>query len=85
MDIQKFIEEHAPETKDSCTIDEQLFRQFDVKRGLRNADHTGVLVGLTRVGSVVGYEKIDGKLVAIDGKLIYRGNHGDDFISHIAV
>ncbi len=80
MDIQKFIEEHAPETKDSCTIDEQLFRQFDVKRGLRNADHTGVLVGLTRVGSVVGYEKIDGKLGAIDGKLIYRGIEISDLV-----
>ncbi len=73
MDMQKFIAEHSPEAESSNTIDEQLFKQFDVKRGLRNADHTGVLVGLTRVGSVVGYEKIDGKLVAIDGKLIYRG------------
>jgi citrate synthase len=80
MDIQKFIAEHAPETKDSCTIDEQLFRQFDVKRGLRNADHTGVLVGLTRVGSVVGYDKINGELVAIDGKLIYRGIDINDLV-----
>ena len=73
MDIKKFITKHSPETEASCTIDDQLFKGFDVKRGLRNADHTGVLVGLTRVGSVVGYEKVDGKLVAIDGKLIYRG------------
>jgi citrate synthase len=73
MDINRFIAEHASETDGSCRIDDQLFKHFDVKRGLRNADHTGVLVGLTRVGSVVGYEKIDGKLVAIDGKLIYRG------------
>jgi len=80
MDMQKFIAEHAPETASSCTIDEQLFKQFDVKRGLRNADHTGVLVGLTRVGSVVGYEKIDGKLVAIDGKLIYRGIEISDLV-----
>ena len=80
MDMQKFIAEHSPETESSCTIDEQLFKQFDVKRGLRNADHTGVLVGLTRVGSVVGYEKIDGKLVAIDGKLIYRGIEISDLV-----
>ena len=80
MDMKKFIAEHAPETESSCTIDEQLFKQFDVKRGLRNADHTGVLVGLTRVGSVVGYEKIDGKLVAIDGKLIYRGIEISDLV-----
>ncbi|MEI8049635.1 MAG: citrate synthase [Bacteroidota bacterium] len=78
--MQKFIAEHSPETESSCTIDEQLFKQFDVKRGLRNADHTGVLVGLTRVGSVVGYEKIDGKLVAIDGKLIYRGIEISDLV-----
>lgn len=80
MDMQKFIAEHSPETEGSNTIDEQLFKQFDVKRGLRNADHTGVLVGLTRVGSVVGYEKIDGKLVAIDGKLIYRGIEISDLV-----
>jgi len=80
MDINRFIAEHAPETEGSCRIDEQLFKQFDVKRGLRNADHTGVLVGLTRVGSVVGYEKIDGKLVAVDGKLIYRGIDINDLV-----
>jgi citrate synthase len=80
MDIQKFIAEHAPETEGSCRIDEQLFKQFEVKRGLRNADHTGVLVGLTRIGSVVGYEKIDGKLAAIDGKLIYRGIDINDLV-----
>jgi citrate synthase len=80
MDINRFIAEHAPETEGSCRIDEQLFKQFDVKRGLRNADHTGVLVGLTRVGSVVGYEKIEGKLVAVDGKLIYRGIDINDLV-----
>jgi citrate synthase len=73
MKIDEFIRQHANLTESSCQMDETLFRQYDVKRGLRNADHTGVLVGLTRVGSVVGYEKVDGKLVAIDGKLIYRG------------
>jgi citrate synthase len=73
MKIDEFMAQHASLTEASCQIDESLFKQFDVKRGLRNADHTGVLVGLTRVGSVVGYEKVDGQLVAIDGKLIYRG------------
>ena len=33
-----------------------LATKFDVKRGLRNEDGTGVLVGLTRIGNVVGYE-----------------------------
>ncbi|HTX88136.1 MAG TPA: citrate synthase [Bacteroidales bacterium] len=80
MDIKKLINQLAPLTVSSCTIDEQLFREYDVKRGLRNADHTGVLVGLTHVGNVVGYEKVDGKLVAIDGKLIYRGIDINDLV-----
>lgn len=80
MIIDNFLNELSLLTEDSCKIDESLFRQYDVKRGLRNADHTGVLVGLTRVGSVVGYEKINGKLEAIDGKLIYRGIDINDLV-----
>ncbi|MCX6243207.1 MAG: citrate/2-methylcitrate synthase [Bacteroidetes bacterium] len=80
MIIESFIKKLAPLSEESCKIDESLFKEYDVKRGLRNADHTGVLVGLTRVGSVVGYEKVDGKLVAIDGKLIYRGIDINDIV-----
>jgi citrate synthase len=80
MEMKEFIRSLAHLTVESCTIEENLFTQFDVKRGLRNADHTGVLVGLTKVGSVVGYEKVDGKLVAIDGKLIYRGIEISDLV-----
>lgn len=80
MIIDDYMQDLAKLTEESCTIDESLFKQFDVKRGLRNADHTGVLVGLTRVGSVVGYEKIDGVLQAIDGKLIYRGIDINDLV-----
>jgi citrate synthase len=80
MKISDFIKEHANMAEAACVIDESLFKQYDVKRGLRNADHTGVLVGLTRVGSVVGYEKRDGQLVAIDGKLIYRGIEINDLV-----
>jgi citrate synthase len=57
----------------SCQIDTALFEEFEVKRGLRNKDGTGVLVGLTNIGDVVGYKKEDGKVVAIPGKLLYRG------------
>src|SRR5665811_1630033 len=59
--------------KESCQIDTELFDRYEVKRGLRNKDGTGVLVGLTNIGDVVGYKKEDGKVVAIPGKLLYRG------------
>jgi citrate synthase len=59
--------------KKSCQIDNEFFDQFDVKRGLRNKDGTGVLVGLTNIGDVVGYKKENGKVVAVPGRLLYRG------------
>jgi citrate synthase len=54
-------------------IDAGLFEKYSVKRGLRNADHSGVLVGLTNVGDVVGYKKEGNAIAPIDGILIYRG------------
>ncbi|MBR5796564.1 MAG: citrate synthase [Erysipelotrichaceae bacterium] len=55
------------------TIDNNLYTIHDVKKGLRNEDGTGVLIGLTRIADVVGYEKIDGKKVDTEGQLYYRG------------
>jgi citrate synthase len=57
----------------SCEIEKELFDQMGVKRGLRNDDFSGVLVGLTHIGNVVGYDNIDGKLVPREGQLFYRG------------
>ncbi|MCH5170364.1 MAG: citrate/2-methylcitrate synthase [Oscillospiraceae bacterium] len=61
-------------------INPEYYRRFDVKRGLRNADSTGVLAGLTKVCSVEGYYIEDGERVPKDGKLIYRGINIEDII-----
>ena len=45
----------------------------DIKRGLRNSDGTGVLAGITGVGSVQGYSILDGQRVPMPGRLYYRG------------
>ena len=61
-----------------------MFKKFDVKRGLRNEDGTGVLVGLTKIGNVVGYERIPGGgLKPIPGKLFYRGYDLEDLAHSI--
>jgi len=65
-------------------IDGGLFEKFSVKRGLRNADGTGVLVGLTRVGEVHGYIVDDGEKVAVPGKLYYRGIDIEDIAAAAA-
>ncbi|MDR2069894.1 MAG: citrate/2-methylcitrate synthase [Treponema sp.] len=54
-------------------INLELYDKFSVKRGLRNADGTGVLVGLTRIGDVHGYVMEKGEKIAVDGRLFYRG------------
>jgi citrate synthase len=57
----------------SSDIDNKLFSEYKVKRGLRNADDSGVLVGLSNISNVVGYKKEKGLIVPVEGELIYRG------------
>ncbi len=62
-------------------IDASLYAKYDVKRGLRYADGRGVLVGLTRIGDVVGYEiDANGNKIAVPGRLIYRGYNVEDIV-----
>jgi len=58
---------------ESTEIDSQLFDNYKVKKGLRNKDFTGVLVGLTNIGEVIGYENKDGQIAPVEGHLYYRG------------
>jgi len=63
-------------------IDSALYPKYKVKRGLRNANKTGVVVGLTKIGEVVGYETDEEKnKVPIDGRLFYRGYEIQDLVS----
>ena len=57
----------------SDKFDPELYEKYNVKRGLRNQDGTGVLVGLTSIGDVRAYIMEENEKVPIDGKLIYRG------------
>ncbi len=61
-------------------IDPSNFEKYEVKRGLRNPDGTGVMAGLTRVCSVEGYYILDGERVPKDGRLLYRGYNVEDII-----
>ena len=54
-------------------VDPRLYEKYDVKRGLRNADGTGVVTGITNVANVHGYLMDDGYKVPDEGILRYRG------------
>lgn len=55
------------------TIDKNLYDKFSIKRGLRNKNGTGVLVGVTKVGDVCGYKIENGEKIPSKGELFYRG------------
>lgn len=55
------------------SIDAEKYKRYDVKRGLRNADGTGVLAGLTGISNVHGYVMSDGEKRADEGELRLRG------------
>ncbi|WP_251231524.1 citrate/2-methylcitrate synthase [Adlercreutzia aquisgranensis] len=55
------------------SVDAGGYERFDVKRGLRNADGTGVIAGITNVSNVHGYVMSDNVKVADEGHLTYRG------------
>lgn len=62
-------------------IDNSLYSTYSVKKGLRNEDGTGVLVGLTKISDVVGYKRENGKKVDDYGKLYYRGISVKDIVN----
>lgn len=66
----------------TAPYDEDLFVEHNVKRGLRNADGSGVVAGLTRISDVHGYNKVDGKVVPDQGKLTLRGYSIEDLVNN---
>lgn len=84
MEDKFLIYKLSESIKKTTDINKELFAQMNVKRGLRNEDGSGVLVGLTRIGDVVGYEKQpDGSLKPIPGKLYYRGMDVEELVHGI--
>lgn len=76
--IQKLALEHDK-------IPPELVREKNIKLGLRNEDGTGVFVGITSKGQVIGYRKIIGgdgteTKVDLDGELYYCGYNIEDLV-----
>lgn len=62
------------------SIDPANYGKYDVKRGLRNADGTGVLAGLTNICNVHGYIMDEGEKQNIPGELYFRGYNLNDIV-----
>jgi len=70
---QAFIGHLLQISKGANKIPIELYARYGVKRGLRNEDGTGVLVGLTEIGNVRGYVVVDNVKRPCEGVLQYRG------------
>ena len=68
------------ELKHKDVFSQSDYERFDVHRGLRNHDGSGVMAGLTKVCSVEGYYINDGERVPKEGKLIFRGVNMEDIV-----
>ncbi len=87
MNTNKFCE-ITPELKalasraEVCArIDSDLYARYDVKRGLRDLNGKGVLVGLTEISEVCSTKMENGEAVPADGELFYRGYNVKDLIA----
>ena len=54
-------------------INKEDYVRYNVKRGLRDLDGTGVLAGLTEISEIISSKVVDGKKVPCEGELYYRG------------
>ena len=61
-------------------IDPALYDKFDIKRGLRNQDGTGVIAGATKICNVHGYLINEGEKEPVEGELSYRGINVQDIV-----
>ncbi|MBN1445230.1 MAG: citrate/2-methylcitrate synthase [Candidatus Omnitrophica bacterium] len=75
-----FLEKLGMLAERNSRIESELYDRFSVKRGLRNKDGTGVLVGLTEIGEVHAYIMDEGERVPIEGRLFYRGIDISDLV-----
>ncbi|MBQ4339294.1 MAG: citrate synthase [Clostridia bacterium] len=75
------LKELCSQIKEYNRIDPADFERFRIKRGLRNADGTGVMTGISNVCSVDGYYIDDGEKIPREGRLNFRGISMSDIVA----
>lgn len=79
--LREFIDSATDKYIENDKIDQQLFNELNVKRGLRDKNGVGVLAGLTTVSSIVSSKIVDGENVPCDGELSFRGYNINDLVN----
>lgn len=83
--LRSYIRGMSSDLRERYRIPAEEFQSEHVKRGLRNADGTGVIAGVTAIGSVQGYTMHEGMRQPMPGQLYYRGINMMDIVeAHVA-
>ncbi|MCI7085705.1 citrate/2-methylcitrate synthase [bacterium] len=82
--IDAYTQNYGEAVKEA-KIPPELFKQYGVKRGLRDLDGDGVLTGLTNISLIQSKKEVDGKMVPCEGKLLYRGYNINDLVEGFTV
>ncbi len=80
MNITDYANKQVKTCMINDRIDKELFKKYGVKEGLRDENGQGVVTGLSTISDVSSFDYIDGKRVARDGRLLYRGIDIKDII-----
>jgi len=80
-ELKSYINALCAYVAEEYKIPDDESTNLGIKKGLRNEDGTGVLAGVTRIGSVQGYYMEDGARVPMPGKLYYRGISVEDIVT----
>lgn len=80
-EFRTFFDTHASMAATFRAITPDSYPHYGVKRGLRNDDGTGVLVGLTEIGDVHGYIIDEQERIPVEGRLRYRGISVADLVA----
>jgi len=84
MELGEELDIKFEELVDNCmrsgAIDQNLYLEYDVKRGLRDSSGKGVLTGLTEISDVVAVKRENGRSYPVEGELYYQGVNVSDIV-----
>ncbi len=79
--MTEYAEAHENLVVSNDTISDELFKKYEVNRGLRDLNGKGVLTGLTNVSKIISFKEDGETRIPCDGQLWYRGYNIKDLLA----
>ena len=71
--MQSFVSNFVSSSGNAYSVPKDAFSSYRIKRGLREADGSSVIAGVTQIGNAHGYIMSEGEKSPDEGVLLYRG------------